>query len=242
MADLLVIVPTRSRPGNARRMLAAWDETDAWADSSLLFVADADDPQIGGYRRLVAEHDGNSKRWRVIEVPRWRPMVPKLNQAAVREAVRCGPTRWLALAFMGDDHLPRTCGWARAVLDTIDDLGGTGIVYGNDLHRGAELATHWVMTTNIVRALGLMVPAPVRHQFCDRAVMDIGRAAGCLRYRGDVIVEHMHYSVGKAAKDHIYEIGNRQRGYEADQHAYEQWLRYGLRRDAARVRALMGRR
>jgi len=235
MVDLLVIVPIRSRPHNARKVLAAWDETGAWDDAALVFVADADDPQIAQYRRIAAERSGDGKHWWIVELPEWQPMVPKLDQTAVREA-----GRFPALAFMGDDHLPRTRGWARVFLGTLAELG-TGIVYGDDLHRGESLATHWAMTADIVRALGRMVPAPVRHQFSDRSVMDLGRALGCLRYLPQVVVEHMHYAAGKAVKDEIYAAGNRQRGFEADERAYEEWLRDGLGRDVAAIRAVTER-
>lgn len=228
MADLLVIVPSRERPRSAARLLTAWDATGAWAAADLLFAVDADDPTIGGYRRLPA---GSA---RLHTVGAWESMVAKLNRVAVAHA-----GDYFALAFAGDDHVPRTVGWAGRYLAELRRLG-TGIVFGDDGHRGRELPTQWAMTSDIVRALGRMVPAAVGHQFCDRAVLDLGAAAGCIRYLPDVLIEHLHYSVGKAAKDAGYERVNRMGQWRADEEAWLRWRAERLGADAAAVRALRG--
>jgi hypothetical protein len=233
VADLLVIVPTRGRPGNAQRLVDAWKATHGFHHADLLLVVDADDPHAGAYRVLAEDQAAwpVEVRW----MPTWQPMVAKLNGAAVEHVGRHN-----ALGFMGDDHLPRTHGWAAAIVKALTELG-TGVVYGDDLHRGQQLATHWFMTADIVTTFGAMVPAPVSHQFCDRAVMDLAATAGCLRYLPDVTIEHMHYAAGKAAKDPTYAIANKASGFRADQAAYELWRAEQLPADAAKVRAAVAR-
>ncbi|WP_037684635.1 hypothetical protein, partial [Streptomyces griseus] len=97
----------------------------------------------------------------------------------------------------------RTVGWAGRYVDELRQLG-TGIVYGDDGYQGERLPTQWAMTADVVGALGRMVPAPVEHLYCDNSVLDLGRAAGCIRYLPDVLVEHMHPVAGKAADDDQY--------------------------------------
>jgi hypothetical protein len=227
VADLLVVVPTRGRPQSVAPIIEAWDETGACDDADLLFVVDADDPRLGEYRAAPVAP------WLRMEVAdRWQPMVPKLNMVAAQQA-----GTYFAVGFAGDDHRPRSKGWARTMLAALADLG-TGVVYGNDLLQGQRLASSWVMTSDIVRTLGRMVPAPVEHMACDNAVMALAGEAGCLAYLPDVVIEHLHPLAGKAEWDPGYYRVNRPEQYEKDMAAFTAWVESGLAGDAAKVRAL----
>lgn len=226
--DLLMIVPSRGRPESVARMVQAWSVTGAYEDGAhLLFVIDGDDPHHAAYLAQASE------RSQMTTIARWAPMVPKLNQAAVDVAAD-----WYSLGFAGDDHVPRTHGWVVRYLTELRQLG-TGIVYGDDGYQGENLPTQWAMTSNIVRALGRMVPAPVEHLYCDNSVLDLGRAAGCVRYTPDVLIEHMHPVVGKAATDIQYRRTNSPAQFRRDRGAYQRWRATGLGLDAAQVRALV---
>lgn len=235
-SDLLVIVPSRGRPESLERVAAAWYETGAFADAGLVFAVDVDDPAYPQYRAALdrlAVADPGPTTINLMNAGAWRPMVPKLNRAAAMFAEQ----GHFALGFAGDDHLPRTRGWARRYLDELHQLG-TGIVYGNDGIQGQRLPTQWAMTADIVRALGRMVPADVEHLYCDNAVKDLGEAADCLRYLPNVLIEHMHPVAGKAATDAGYARVNRPEQYRRDRAAYETWRDRLLPDQAAMVRAL----
>lgn len=223
MTDLLVIVPTRSRPEAVSRVVAAWQETGAFDDGGeLLFVIDEDDPRYAEY--IVAFYEvGNSlgaESCGQTSIQTWMPLVPKLNAVALVEAT--DHPRPYAIGFAGDDHLPRTPGWARRYVDTLR-AAGTGIVYCDDGYQHENIPTQWAMTADIVRALGGMVPAPVDHLYCDNVVRDIGKAADCLYYLPDVLIEHMHPVVGKAPSDEQYERVNGRQQYRNDRPAYRSW-------------------
>jgi len=231
MADLLVIVPSRGRPESVARVVEAWRATGALDVAHLVWAVDADDPAIEGYRRAVPDEPGSAPVAR-YEVPRWMSMVDKLNLAAADAS-----EMYWALGFAGDDHLPRTPGWAARYVEELRDLG-TGIVYGDDRVQGERLPTQWAMTSDIVRALGRMVPADVEHLYCDNAVLALGRAAGCIRYLPDVVIEHCHPLAGHARWDAQYRRVNGPAQYARDRAAYERWLRVGLDADADAVRGL----
>lgn len=234
MSELLVIVPTRGRPESVARVIDAWNATGAFNQGAeLAFLVDADDPAAIDYQEFFELFEAPHMQASMHVMPAWRPLVPKLNNWAALVAHH----RHFALGFAGDDHLPRTPGWARAYLDALRDLG-TGIVYGDDGIQGQRLPTQWAMTADIVRALGRMVPAPVEHLYCDNAVKDLGQQAGCLRYLPDVLIEHMHPVVGKAPMDAGYARVNRQAQYTKDRQAYELWKQAGLAADAGTVRAI----
>lgn len=236
MADMLIVVPSRSRPQNVARLLDAWTQTGAPGAADIRVDVDADDPAFRGYTELAASFP---RGVRLAVGHRWRPLVWKLNRATRQDC-----SRYEAIGFMGDDHLPRTEGWAQRYLAELRDLG-TGIVYGDDGYQHENTPTQWAMTTDICRAIGnRMVPADVAHLYCDDAVRDLGKAAGCLRYLPDVMIEHMHPSAGKAERDEQYVRVNSREQYARDKPAYHAWRgasgQGSLTYQAAVVRALRG--
>lgn len=226
-ARMLIIVPTRSRPENVAKVVRAWEETDAFEHASLLFAFDRDDPKAGEYQQALAEVDGPWRGVHGLSLPEWQPLVPKLNGVAVAEVT--GEWRhfdYFAIGFAGDDHLPRTPGWAARYLEKLIEMG-TGVVSCPDGYRPDKLPTQWAMTADIVRALGRMVPAPVEHLYCDNAVQDLAEAAGCYAYLDDVLIEHMHPLAGKTKFDDQYRHVNRPDQFRQDSEAYEEWKRPG---------------
>lgn len=233
MRELAVIVPTRGRPENIRRVLEAWDFTEAWADADLILALDADDPEIGRYYELAVEWP--RLEWRTF--PQWQPMVPKLNATALLLAD--GDHEYRALGFAGDDHLPQTIGWARRYLTVLGELK-TGMVYSDDGYQGQNLCTEWAMTTDVVRTLERMVPAPVEHMYCDNAVLELMTAVGAVRYLPEVRIEHRHPIAGKAESDAQYERVNSREQFRRDRATFTKWQRRELPGQVAALRELRG--
>lgn len=226
---LLIIIPTRSRPEAVHRVMNAWQDTGAFQVAEPLFVYDRDDPRgpdydaaFRGWERVIRERS----------VPRWMPMVHKLDRAAFDHAAYFGRRH---IGFAGDDHLPRTAGWAQDMVAALDAMG-TGIVYPDDGYKGEKLASSWAMSADIVRALGRMVPAPVEHLYCDNSIMDLGRAIGRLQYLPAILVEHMNpYAGGKAPMDEQYSRVNSRRQYAKDRPAYRHWRDRGGLQQCAEI-------
>jgi predicted O-methyltransferase YrrM len=240
---LAVIVPTRGRPENIRKVIEAWDFTQAWDDADLILAVDADDPELAEYYSVRAElapfRDGRPIS-AMAEMPRWMPMVEKLNAVALDVADR-DSDKFSAIGFAGDDHLPRTMGWARRYLDVLAELG-TGMVYGDDGYQGAKLSTEWAVTADAVRALGRMVPAPVEHMYCDNSMMDVFGGAGAMRHLPEIRIEHMHPVAGKAATDSQYQRVNHRDQYRKDRLAYDRWRENDAQWQIAAIRELRGDR
>lgn len=238
MSDrLAVIVPTRGRPDNIRKVISAWDFTNAWDVADLVLAVDADDPEIQGYRDVVAETDNpdtGEPLIRMVTFPGWQPMVTKLNATAVMLA---DEAEYLALGFAGDDHLPQTINWAKTYLSELRALG-TGMVYGDDGYQGRKLSTEWAITADAVRALGKMVPAPVDHMYCDNAIMDLFEGAGALKHLPAIRIEHMHPIAGKADNDEQYRRVNSSGQFKKDRAAYESWKNGQRLADVATIKSL----
>jgi hypothetical protein len=216
--QMIVVVPSRGRPSNIGELLQAFQDTCRIA-TGLWVCIDEDDPEVDRYRQVMRE-DGNPVLDRLIIGPPSR-IGPILNRV-MPEAAEQAPY----IAFMGDDHRPRTQGWDQIYIQTLEDLG-TGVVYGNDLYQGPNIPTQVAMTSNIVKATGHFVPPGAKHLYLDNMWADIGRATS-LKYLPDVVVEHMHPCAGKAEWDGGYELNNSPETYSEDEAVYNAWKQNDL--------------
>lgn len=201
MSRLLLIVPSRKRPKACAELLEEFLKTSD--DAEIVFGLDDDDK---------SEFPSNVLEAAEIN-PRLR-MGGTLNLLARKYA-----DKYDYLAFMGDDHRPRTKGWDTILCNAIGDK--PGVAYGDDLLQGANLPTAVVMSAEIVRKIGYMVPPVLVHMYMDNFWKDLGEGLGNIHYRSDVVIEHLHYLAGKAVNDLQYQEVNAAHVYEKDRVAYE---------------------
>jgi len=221
MISNLVILPTRSRPDSAAETVALLKENSVISD--ICVAIDEDQSEL--YPRI----DGV-----IYEVnPRLR-MNGTLNLVANKYA-----DKYETIYFLGDDHKPRTHGWDESLYEPIK-ARGYGLAYGNDLLQKQNLATAVMMSTNIIRAIGYMAPPKLVHLYMDNFWMNLGQALQCINYKGDVIVEHMHYMAGKAAADEQYLDVNSDEMYKKDKETYIEYVQTDLKHDLEKLILALG--
>lgn len=230
--DLVMVVPTYGRPDNARRLQQAFKAT-CTGRTELHLVLQANDPAWDDYLQ-----DGNPGTWATAPAScGGTGFVAPTNWAVERILARMYQP--YAIGFMGDDHLPRTRGWDTAFVETLRRRG-TGYVYGNDLIQGEQIPTQVAMTADIPRAFGWFANPICKHLFADNMWRDLGKAARCIRYLPDVVVEHLHYTAGRSADDSTYRIGNSDVRWREDPAAYQVWRDGpGFERDLATLKGLL---
>jgi hypothetical protein len=191
---------------------------------------DDDDPELEGYREAV-----NGACLSAVQLVVGPPsrIGPILNREVPRAA-----TEAPFVAFMGDDHRPRTVAWDQLYINNLRDMG-TGVVYGNDLYQGPNIPTQVAMTSNIIKATGYFVPPGAKHLYLDNMWADIGRVTK-LRYLPDVVVEHMHPCAGKAEWDEGYANNNSVATYSEDEAIYLAWKENDLPEWTEKIRAYNG--
>jgi hypothetical protein len=215
MKKTLVIVPSRKRPKACLELLAEFNLKSS--DADIIFGLDDDDKSEYD-PRVLARAEIN---------PRLR-MGGTLNLLARKYA-----KEYEYLAFMGDDHRPRTNDWSN---ELIKGLGGKpGVAYGNDLLQGSNLPTAVLLSAEIVRKIGYMVPPSLVHMYMDNFWRDLGEKIGNLHYREDVVIEHLHYLAGKAINDLQYQEVNSSAVYERDRIAYEEYQKEQMDSDAKAI-------
>lgn len=227
--DLVVIIPSRGRPESVERMAVAFAETGA-DEVAVVWAIEADDPTADEYDAAVAEWFA----YGTVERLAAGNMVRAINLASAAVLVDLDP---YAIAVLNDDHVPRTPGWHTTLVDGLRTFHpAVGMVYPDDGHQGAKLATVWAVSAEWVRLLNRMVPARVEHLYADNAMLDLATAAGCVTYMPAVLIEHMHPAAGKTPDTAQYRETNSREAYRRDRATFLFWRDSGRRR--AQVDAL----
>jgi hypothetical protein len=227
-----MLVPTRGRPENSRRLLAACEATCVLPDTRIVFGVDEDDRSSATYNDFL---DHGDRGYVMTTAAGAGPgMVGALNQMCHS---RLGSPD--VIGFLGDDHLPRTVGWDKALCDALSGKPAA-LAYGNDLLQGERIPTAVAMTASIPRVLGYMAPPQLAHLYVDNVWLDWGRGLGTITYLPDVVIEHLHPVAGKAPQDAGYEAVNAPAVWAADQAAYTAYRDSptGLAADLAKLKAL----
>lgn len=188
MADLALLVPSRGRPENIARLIGAMGKTCS-ADTELIVGIDEDDPATAEYLELDC---------RIVQRPRM-PLVSWLNYLAEDSAELVG--------HIGDDNVPRTEGWDARIIESLDGQGEIGFCFGDDLDPGrapGSLSIHIFMTATVIRRLGYMGPPQIKHMYVDPVWFAWGKATS-IQFLPDVVLEHLHYTLGKTSTDESYQ-------------------------------------
>jgi hypothetical protein len=224
--DLLVIVPSRGRPQNIARLLDSVRETRR-IGTHVYVAVDEDDEKLPQYRAVMAKAGAEGD---ILTTGPRRGLCSWTNEIAAGQAAR-----YPFLASLGDDMVPRTPGWDRALTRAITDMGGTGFSYPWDGTR-EDIPEACVMSSDIVAALGWMCLPELSHWYCDNTWADLGRGAGCLRHCRAIAVDHLNPATGQVKAD----ATNRDNGrsLEVDRDAYWAWRRTRMADDIAKVTAL----
>lgn len=227
--DFLIIVPSRGRPDNVRRLIDRWNEWDvkAW----LLIALDDDDPTLEEYKNTIVEADGY--RVCLVIMPRKR-LAPTLSSIAVANA----EDTYKYIGFMGDDHLPQTPGWETVFRNALGS-SDPSIVYGNDLFQGANIPTAVFMSASIISKLGYMCPPGFVHLYLDNVWKRWGEGMGRLRYFDNVIIEHLHPEAGKSEWDDRYVEVNSEDMYDSDRAAFDRYMIEQFDNDITKLKELL---
>lgn len=226
---LKVVVPSRGRPENIERLACGIRDTTNSRVTSLTVVVDHDDPALQRYITLAGHHQW----WDLVVQVGNQKLGPILNAHAVPLAHTC-----THLAFMGDDHLPRSPLWDEILINALH--GRPGVAYGNDLFQGPNLPTAVVISSDLIRTLGYMQPRQLVHLYFDDFWKLLGESVGNLAYRGDVVIEHLHPIAGKAEWSAQYAWTTSAQQLGEDGQRYRQYLQDEWPGELARLKKELG--
>jgi hypothetical protein len=191
LRDLAVIVPSRGRPHNIARLIEAMDRT-CRGDTTLIVGVDEDDPHLDAYRR---------SRMRGRRPAPARHLVAWLNDLAVPNAATSTGSSGTSGTTTSPAPSAGTPGSSRA-------SNATGFCFGDDLDPGRRPRS---LSHPHLHDQRRHPPARVHGAAAHSAhvrrpgLVRVG-ASHVDRVPPDVVLEHMHYTVGgKAPHDESYE-------------------------------------
>jgi hypothetical protein len=229
---LTVICPSRGRPHFAAEVQATFNETAADLDTKLWFIVDPDDATAAEYPNDLVEP--TVQTWRLAERAYPPGMLAPLNVAAKMPEIVGDST---VIGFIGDDHRFRTNSWDFIIEDFLEN--NPGVAYADDLLKGQELPTQWFVSRPIVDVFGMGLPI-LRHLYIDDYWRTLAAGAGCLFYMPEIVIEHMHPTVGKSEWDEGYRKNNDPELYGLDGSAFRAWRTHGYDDDVAKLREIVG--
>lgn len=187
-----VLLPTRNRPANVRRLLSSAYETASTEVEFVVYVDD-DDPSRDEthdvlHRRGAIVIDGP----RVVLSEMWN---------------RCWErARFDVFMHCGDDIVFRTPDWDARVLDEFERWSDRIVlVHGRDGLQDDRLGTHSFLHRRWTDAVGYLVPPYFSSDYNDLWLTEVADALGRRRYLPDVYTEHMHPVAGKAPLDQTHQ-------------------------------------
>lgn len=230
--SIAVLVPTRGRPDNIRRLIEAFTRTAAMESTHLWVCVDRDDLRCDEYKDVQAQEWGSPVLWTYGEPARlaaWHNrMAPQLWQ------------KHTILGSWGDDHYPHTQGWDVLVDQAFASQPQPALVYGDDGFQGATLPTASFLHSNIVKAFGYWCPPRLEHLYIDNWWDEVGKAFG-RRYLPEMKIEHLHWQTGQADNDETYQRGTAQAIWEHDQAEFELYMAHRWEAEVQRAQQMLAR-
>jgi glycosyltransferase involved in cell wall biosynthesis len=232
------LLPSKARPASLARFFGAFEKTGG-STPGLVIVDHVDwSAHVEAYETIALPIGWS---WRITDGV---TQGDKLREIWV-DVENCA---WLGL--IGDDCVPETTGWDRAL---VGELDGSNFVHCNDGWQAPRrVGNCWIMAGDLVRAVGYIFPPGLHHLFVDDVWEELSRRVRGIRMcRMDVMVRHRHVMAGMAAADDthrsVYGTGfsgeqgapDRKNGlWTTDEATYTAWLAGDAERAAEAIRAL----
>lgn len=220
MPTLSILVPSRGRPHNLKRLCEALKAT-CTTDYQVLVRLDANDPQLDEYTSYLRDEEQEATEAVTLILTGDRVYFgASMNELAYHAKIN----GFKYMALLGDDVVPESVGWDARLIELLGDQ--LGVVYGSDglehLH-GTDLPTHVVIPTQLYTRLGWVVLPTLRHLFADNVWRELGRGLNNFQYAPEVALRHYHRWNGMAPNDATYEEANNKVKRERDRQAYLDW-------------------
>ena len=197
MVTLSILLPTRGRPSLVYRLLDSLSQTASDTENmEVILYLDEDD---------IPSHEISYPFLKMTKLI--RPVGEPMGKM-IRECYKASHGRYLII--MNDDAVFRTKGWDLSAMEAFsrfpDDVA---FVYTNDLDRGRRMPTFPILSRKVCELTGGVCPDEYLNLYIDAHLLDIFNQLKRLGhdrivYLKNVIIEHMHYSIGKSEHDKTY--------------------------------------
>jgi len=107
------------------------------------------------------------------------------------------------ISMIGDDMVFRSQNWDDEIIKEFQDGPADNIkaVHCNDKCHGEKLAVNLFCHRKYVEIMGQFMREEFKINWVDQWLHQVFSAFNRLKYRGDIIIEHMHWVIGKSSHD-----------------------------------------
>jgi len=198
MPVISVLVPTRGRPHNMRRMVDSGRVTCGDRVEYVFYIDDDDTPSRD--MAITLHNEGGDVFW--THGPRGTLNLSQLWN----ECYAIADESSMIMQHSCDETVYRTDHWDIRVREAFDLWPDKiGLVYGRDGIHDQNLATHGFITRAWVDAVGYFVPPYFSSDYNDLWLHQVAQGVGRLHFLPDVFTEHLHPAVGKGPLDQTHQ-------------------------------------
>jgi len=203
--DLVVICPTLWRRANAERLVESWAATPRAADTHLALIADRVDRSYEGMRLPAG-------------VRIWYPLGFGWLTEKTNIVARAFAGTHTAVMSTGDDSIFTDPGWDGKLLEPLEAAPGVSWPVEERPHPNPG---SFVVSSEIVDALGWLMLPDLHHHWADHATWQLANDAGC-GHPTDARLPQLHYQQRPDIPyDATYQRGESMARQDAD--AYQAW-------------------
>ena len=191
--NISLIVPTRNRPEQLRKLITSAYETASDPDNvEFCFYIDNDDTVS---EEVILSFNNKNIKYMIGE----RYILASLWNDAFELAT--SDIFWHG----NDDIIFRTPGWDKAVLEAFETYDDKIVfVYPASGNPNQKSGTHGFLHRNWVNTVEYFMPPFFSSDGCDGWINEVALVLNRIVFLPNVLIEHMHYTVGKAAMDTTY--------------------------------------
>jgi hypothetical protein len=219
MKPILIILPSKGRPDKIEGFYETWRKTTEGL-SEVLVCLDEDDPTLKIYKKY---------KYLKFDIDQGKSFCDACNRAFKKFP------NYKYYYMVSDDHRMRTK-WETEFIDKIEKNEGKGVCYGDDLVWSEKLGSAAFVSGNIFRSLGYITPPEMIHMFSDSFWKELGKQLKKLFYFPEIIIEHMHFTVGKSPVDSIYLSVDNKIVYNHDKKIFNNWKKYSMKKDIEKIK------
>ena len=215
MFNISLLCPTRNRPASLERM---WESAMQTAKNPqkielVLYIDDDDILSIEKAKQL-------SKRFgdqiNVITGARDAEIYSNLHN------ICCLKSSSEIVMGSADDIIFKTKDWDHYILQIFNEIDDKiAFVYPDDGFNGIKLGTHGFFHKKWFDILGYLAPPIFTVDYSDNYIMDLAKGIGRCYFVRDVLVEHMHWTIGKSDFDMTAQEAHQRRGKTSNKEIYQ---------------------
>jgi len=197
---IALLIPSRERIAMKRNLIASILATvDDINNVNLYFGIDDDDPTGDEVIKMSNEHPfikvvpiHNNGKFLGLGVL-WNLVLKASNEEII--------------AMIGDDMIFLTPKWDTKILEEFNENNcpkdNIKMVYCYDGRHGWKLAVNAFVHRNYTAITGYFMREEFKVDFIDLWLHQIFASLGRLKYRGDIHIDHRHWSFGKSVRDNV---------------------------------------